>query len=60
MKSLRTPDSRFDNLKDYPFAPNYLEVSGLRMHYLDEGSNASKETVLMLHGEPTCLTFIVT
>lgn len=43
MDILRTPDSRFDNLKDYPFAANYLEVEAgegtkLRMHYVDEGA----------------------
>ena len=43
MEILRTPDSRFDNLKDYPFAANYLEVEAgegtkLRMHYVDEGA----------------------
>ena len=27
MKILRTPDSRFENLKDYPFEPNYTHVS---------------------------------
>lgn len=49
---LRTPDERFRNLKDFPFPPNYIEVSGLRMHYVDEGNKEAK-TVLMLHGEPT-------
>ena len=40
MKALRTPDSRFDNLADYPFAPNYVEINDLdggklRVHYVD-------------------------
>ncbi len=52
MKILRTPDEAFENLPDYPFAPHYTEVSGLRMHYVDEGKNPH-ETVLMLHGEPS-------
>ena len=52
MKALRTPDERFENLPGYPFAPNYSEVDGLRVHYVDEGpSDASP--VLMLHGEPS-------
>ena len=34
---LRTPDERFENLKDYPFEPNYMMIDGLRIHYLDEG-----------------------
>ncbi|MEZ4361679.1 MAG: haloalkane dehalogenase [Kofleriaceae bacterium] len=50
---LRTPDERFANLPDYPFAPNYLEVGdGLRMHYVDEGPRDGA-VVLLLHGEPT-------
>ncbi len=52
MNILRTPDEAFANLPDYPFAPNYVEIDGLRMHYLDEGTN-TQETVLMLHGEPS-------
>lgn len=52
MKSLRTPDERFENLQDYPFAPNYLQLGELRMHYVDEGPRHAP-VVLMLHGEPT-------
>jgi len=53
MKFLTTPEVRFDNLPDYPFAPNYLEVGdGLQMHYLDEGPEKG-EIVLCLHGEPS-------
>ncbi|MDX6485232.1 MAG: haloalkane dehalogenase [Gaiellaceae bacterium] len=37
-------------LADYPFAPNWLEIDGVRMHYVDEGEGAP---VLLLHGEPT-------
>ncbi len=49
---LRTPDSRFENIPDYPFAPNYVEFEGARMHYVDEAGD-SGQTVLMLHGEPS-------
>jgi haloalkane dehalogenase len=52
VKVLRTPDSRFVNLPEYPFAPHYIEVGGLRMHYVDEGPRDG-EVVLMLHGEPS-------
>jgi len=52
MDYYRTPESRFENLKDYPFAPNFLEVGGLRMHYVDEGPKEANP-VLMLHGEPS-------
>jgi len=34
---VRTPDSRFENLPDYAFQPNYVEVEGYRIHYVDEG-----------------------
>jgi len=52
MKATRTPDSCFVGLEDYPFAANYVDVDGLRMHYVDEGDR-SAAPVLMLHGEPT-------
>lgn len=52
METLRTPDERFTNLPGYSFAPHYMEVDGLRIHYVDEGPpNAAP--VLMLHGEPS-------
>src|SRR5215472_19272591 len=46
----RTPDERFIGLPHFPFAPCYVEVGGLRTHYLDEGAG---EPILLLHGEPT-------
>ena len=49
---LRTPDSRFENLEDFPYAPNYLQVRDIRLHYVDEGP-PDGETVLLIHGEPT-------
>ena len=56
MKILRTPDECFDNLEDYPFEPNYIDIEhndqSLRMHFLDENSE-SEEIVLLMHGEPT-------
>ena len=52
MEYLRTPEDRFERLLDYPFAPHYVDVGGLRMHYVDEGP-ADAPPVLMLHGEPT-------
>jgi haloalkane dehalogenase len=56
MSILRTPESRFENLKDFNFEPNYLELGhkseSMRMHYLDENKN-SNDVVLLLHGEPT-------
>jgi haloalkane dehalogenase len=49
---LRTPDERFDNLPGYDFAPNYVDVDGLRMHYLDEGPKTG-QPVVCFHGEPS-------
>lgn len=49
---LRTPEDRFDDIPDYPFAPNYFDFEGARMHYVDE-DGTSGHTVLMLHGEPS-------
>ena len=49
---LRTPDDRFRDLPDYPFTPRYAEISGLRMHYVDEGPETG-DPILMLHGEPS-------
>ena len=49
---LRTPDERFENLPDFDFEPNYLELGGYRVHYLDEGPRDG-EPILLIHGEPT-------
>ncbi len=49
---LRTPDSAFTDLVDYPFSPNYVEVDGMRMHYIDEGQQHDK-TIFLLHGQPS-------
>jgi haloalkane dehalogenase len=52
METIRTPEARFANLPDYDFAAHYVDIDGLRMHYLDEGP-ADGEIVLLLHGEPS-------
>jgi haloalkane dehalogenase len=49
MDVFRTPDERFENLPGYDYEPHYVEVDGLRLHHLDEGSGP---TVLCFHGEP--------
>jgi haloalkane dehalogenase len=51
MDILRTPDERFRDLPQYPFAPHYVEIDSLRMHYVAEGP-ADAVPVLLLHGEP--------
>jgi len=48
---VQTPEDRFENLPDYDFEPKYIEIDGLRMHYLDEGPK-NGQVILMLHGQP--------
>ena len=57
MKVLRTPDTRFQNLPGYPFAPHYTDVPDgdggeLRIHHVEEGP-ADGPTVLCMHGQPS-------
>ena len=49
---VRTPDANFDDLVDFPFEPHYLDIDGLRMHYVDEGP-PDGPVALMIHGMPT-------
>ncbi|GGK58803.1 haloalkane dehalogenase [Amphritea balenae] len=51
-KVLRTPDTAFNNLPDYPFDAHYVEIDGMRMHYVDEGQGNHK-IVFLLHGQPS-------
>jgi haloalkane dehalogenase len=50
MDVFRTPDERFESLPGYPYEPHYVEVDGLRLHHVDEGSGS---IVLCFHGEPS-------
>ncbi len=52
MDILRTPDSRFADLPDFPFQPHYAHSGRLRIHFVDEGP-ADAPPILLLHGEPT-------
>jgi haloalkane dehalogenase len=52
MDILRTSDDRFTDLPGYDFTPNYVEIDGLRVHYVDEGPRDGR-IVLLLHGEPS-------
>jgi haloalkane dehalogenase len=52
METLRTPDERFSNLPGFSFAPHYVVVDDLRIHYLDEGPQGA-DPVLLMHGEPS-------
>jgi len=37
-------------VQDFPFQPHYLDIDGMRIHYLDEGEG---QVILCLHGEPS-------
>jgi haloalkane dehalogenase len=50
MPVIRTPEERFKDLPDFPFRPHYLDMNGVRIHYLDEGEG---QVILCLHGEPS-------
>ena len=54
--ALRTPQSCFADLPDYPWQARYVNdlptLDGLRMHYLDEGPRDARRTWLCLHGNP--------
>jgi len=55
--SLRTPEERFIDLRDFPYDPIYIDnlegFEGLRLHYVDEGPEDADHIFLCLHGEPT-------
>ncbi|MEN4476941.1 haloalkane dehalogenase [Mycolicibacterium cosmeticum] len=48
----RTPESRFEHLPGYDFAPHYVDIDGLRIHYLDEGPRDGTP-IVCFHGEPS-------
>ena len=56
MNILRTPDSCFEGLTDYPFEPQYTTIKthdgqDLRIHHIDEGPRDGA-IVLCIHGQP--------
>ena len=54
--ALRTPSSRFSDLPDFPYPPQYLNYGSLRMAYIDERTGSigsAPEVFLCLHGQPT-------
>lgn len=52
--ALRTPESRFAALPDWPTASCYVndlpDLAGLRLHYLETGPVNASQTVVCLHG----------
>ena len=56
MEVLRTPDSQFQGIKDYPFNPIYTYIctedgTELRVHHIDEGPKDGP-ILLAMHGQP--------
>ena len=52
MDLLRTPDDRFHALPGWTYEPHYVDLDGVRIHYVDEGPPTAAP-VLLLHGEPS-------
>ena len=50
MAIIHSIPERFAGLPDFPYSPRFVEINGLKVHYIDEGAG---ETILCLHGEPT-------
>lgn len=50
METLRTPESCFKGIDDFPYQPAYRESEGMRLAHIDEGEGPP---VLLVHGEPT-------
>jgi len=47
---LRTPEDRFADLPNFAYEPQYVEIEGLRIAYVEAGAG---DPILLLHGEPT-------
>jgi haloalkane dehalogenase len=57
LQFLTTPEHCFEQIIDFNYSPNFLQVddsegSLLKLHYIDEGPRDAN-VVLMLHGEPS-------
>ncbi|MBW2533887.1 MAG: alpha/beta fold hydrolase, partial [Deltaproteobacteria bacterium] len=49
---VRTPESCFDGIPNWPYAHKYVEIDGLRQAYVEDGP-ATADPVLLLHGQPS-------
>jgi haloalkane dehalogenase len=57
MKILRTPDSQFEGLVDWPFEPHYTTIEAddgtpIRIHHVEMGP-PDGEPILLMHGNPS-------
>ena len=50
MKTVRTPESCFEVVRDFPYETQYREWQGMRLAFVDVGEGPP---VLLQHGEPT-------
>ena len=50
VETVRTAEQRLEGLPDFPFAPHYRDVDGMRLAHIEEGEGAP---VIFVHGEPT-------
>ena len=50
METVRTPESCFEVVTDFPYEPQYREWQGIRLAHVDVGEGPP---VLLQHGEPT-------
>ncbi len=59
---LRTPDSRFENLPGYPFAPNFVDdlpsYAGIRIHFVDVGPRDATKTFFVFMASRPGVIFI--
>lgn len=49
---VRIPDVCFENLPDWEYKPQYVEIDDLRQAYVDVGP-ADADPILLLHGQPS-------
>lgn len=49
---VRTPEENFQDLPDWPYAYQYVEIDELRQAYAEAGP-ADGEVVLLIHGQPS-------
>lgn len=56
MEAIRTDESRFADLPDFPYEPQYRDWNGLRVAHIDVSPDDAPEdapVALLMHGEPT-------
>jgi haloalkane dehalogenase len=52
MRCLRTPEDRFADLPGFAYLPQYADLGGVRLAWVEAGP-PDGEPVLLLHGEPS-------